>query len=162
MEKQDKITKKEDETTPKTQNSEKLIEFFIELHKNAQMAKYALEEVIKRCNDTRLKATLLNEYSDFDKLSSEITASIISLGATPKGATFMQNIMLKSSICMSTLTDDSASKLADMVIQGDNQGIMDINRLLNKSEVKDEKALNLANNLLETEQRHVDELKKYL
>ncbi len=153
---------KEDKTILNPQNSEKIVEFLLELHKNAQMAKFALEEVIKRCNDSKLKATLLNEYHDFDKLSSEITGNIISLGATPKSATFMQNLMLKSSICMSTLADDSVSKLADMVIQGDNQGIMDINRLLNKSEVKDEKALNLANTLLETEQRHVDELKKYL
>lgn len=144
------------------ENQSKLEEFMIELHKNVQMAKYALEEVIKRCKDESLKQTLLTQYHDFEKLSGDITGFIIELGATPKSATCVQNMMLKSSICMSTALDNSPSKIADMVIQGDNQGIMDINRLLNQSEVKEERAISLATTLLEIEQRHVDDLKKYL
>lgn len=147
---------KNEELTPKT------AEFLIELHKNVQMGKYALEEVVGRCKDEKLKKTLLLQYHDFEKISGDVVGAIIELGETPKSATFMQNMMLKSSIRMSTVLDNSPSKLADMVIQGDNQGIMDINRLLNQSNVKDEKALSLATTLLETEQRHVDELKKYL
>lgn len=144
------------------ENTDKIAEFLIELHKNVQMGKYALEEVLKRCKGEKLRKTLLCQYHDFEKLSGDITGSIIELDKTPKSATFMQNMMLKSAISMSTFLDDSDSKLADMVIQGDNQGIMDINRLLNQSEVKEEKAITLAKTLLETEQRHVDDLKKYL
>lgn len=148
--------KKSDEATCKT------AEFLIELHKNVQMGKYALEEVLNRCKDQTLRETLLRQYHDFEKLSGQITGAIVELKTTPKSATCFQNMMLKSSIWMSTALDNSPSKLADMVIQGDNQGIMDINRLLNQSEVKEEKAVNLATTLLETEQRHIDELKKYL
>ena len=148
--------KKTGETTPKT------AEFLIELHKNVQMAKYALEEVLKVCKDENLRKTLLLQYHDFEKSAGDIVGAIIELGETPKSATCMQNMMLKSSIRMSTVLDNSPSKIADMVIQGDNQGIMDINRLLNQSEVKEERAISLATALLETEQRHVDDLKKYL
>ena len=144
------------------ENTDKISEFLIELHKNVQMGKYALEEVLKRCKGEKLRKTLLLQYHDFEKLSGDITGAIIELDKTPKSATFMQNMMLKSAISMSTFIDDSDSKLADMVIQGDNQGIMDINRLLNQSEVKEERAVTLAKTLLETEQRHVDDLKKYL
>ena len=151
----EKITKNEETNSKKT-------EFLIELHKNVQMGKFALEEVIEKCKDEKLRKTLLLQYHDFEKLSGDIAGAIIELNATPKSATFMQNMMLKSSIRMSTILDNSPSKLADMVIQGDNQGIMDINRLLKQSEVKDEKAITLATTLLETEQRHVDDLKKYL
>lgn len=144
------------------ENTGNITEFLIELHKNVQMGKYALEEVIKCCHDDNLKKTLLLQYHDFEKLASDISGAIIERGDTPRSATCMQNMMLKSSIRMSTFIDDSPSKIADMVIQGDNQGIMDINRLLNQSEIEDEKAVNLATTLLETEQRHVDDLKKYL
>lgn len=137
-------------------------EFLVELHKNVEMAKLALEILIPRTKNRALKADLLNQYHDFEKLSNAISGGLIELGYTPTTPTCRQVFMLKSAIKMSTILNRSPKKLADMVIQGDNKGIMDINRLINQCTFATDKSHNLARLVLETEQSHIDTLKKYL
>lgn len=144
------------------EKSSKNADFLKELHKNVQMGKYALEKLLPKCKDDSIKQELLNEYHDFEALASKISGEIIALGDTPESATAMQNLMLKTAIGMNTLMDDSSENIADMVIQGDNQGIMDINRLINNAEYATETSHSLARELLEMEQRHIDALKKFL
>lgn len=150
-------------TCPKESKQDKNYDFLIELYKNVQMGKLAFEYLLPKTKDGKLKEELLKQYHDFEKLTTSISGAIIELGKTPKSALGMAKPMLKCSINMTTAFNSSTKKIADMVIQGDNQGIMDINRLINAStEYLPEKTLKLAQILLETEQRHIDELKKWL
>ncbi len=137
--------------------------FLNEIYKNVQMGKLAFEYLLPKVKENKLKDELLRQYHDYEKLTASISGAIIELGKTPKSSLGLIKPMLKSSINMSTLLNSSNRKIADMLIQGDNKGIMDINRLLNRtSNSLPEKSIKLAHTLLETQQRHIDELKKWL
>ena len=150
-------------TTQKDLTENKNLAFLNELYKNVQMGKLSFEYLLPKVKDNKLKEELLKQYHDYEKLTASISGAIIEMGKTPKSSLGMIKPMLKSSINMTTMFNSSNRKIADMVIQGGNKGIMDINRLLNRSSKSlPEKSIKLANTLLETQQRHIDELKKWL
>lgn len=134
-----------------------------ELYRNSELGKLSLEKVIKHCEDEELKKVLLSSYEEFDLYSGTVAAEITERGDTPKNNNVFKNTMMKTSIAMSTAIDNSSNKLADMVIQGNNMGIIDVNKLINAyvGTVGDE-VYNLAKELLKIEQRSLDDLKRFL
>ena len=61
-----------------------------------------------------------------------------------------------------TLTDDSASHIADMVIQGDTMGITSLTKELNSHPVTNAGVRNLAQELLSEEHTYIEQMKQYL
>lgn len=162
-EKDKKIAKNTEKSDQNDQNYDKSADFLIELYKNVQMGKLAFEYLLPKTKDGELKEELLNQYNDFETLTAKISGAIIELGKTPNSSLGIAKPMLKHSINVTMAFNSSTQKIADMLTQGDNQGIMDINRLLNSTKDKvSNKALSLAHELLEIKQRHIDKLKKWL
>ena len=134
-----------------------------ELFRNAELAKTSIEQLIPKCEDEQFKEGILSAFYKFDGLSNKVSKRLISLGEKPKGNNAMKNTMMKASVAMSTALDNSTQKLADMLIQGNNMGIIDINKVLNGYKgIISGTTHDLASELLEIEQRCLDSLKKYL
>lgn len=131
--------------------------------KNAEMGKKSIDSIVKKLEDGEFKDLLLTHYENFEKLSSKISTELTDIGQTPKSGNIFSDAMLKSSIAMNTLLDDSVSHIADMMIEGSNMGITTINKELNKhrNEVSESTA-ELAKELLVLEQKHIEQLKPYL
>ncbi len=157
------LTENKDKSKEIEQNFKKTCDFLNELYKNVQMGKLAFECLLPRIKDTELKEELLSQFCDFEALSTKISSALIKLGKAPNSSLGLAKPMLKRSISLTLTFNSSTNKIADMVTQGDNQGIMDINRLINSTTGKvSENAISLARELLELEQRHIDKLKKWL
>ena len=73
----------------------------------------------------------------------------------------MNKVMIWSSIQMNTLGDDSTSKLAEMLIQGTEMGIVEGRKLLNHKEM-DDKIKKLVNKYIGEQEKFIERLKKYL
>ena len=131
--------------------------------KNAEMGKKSIDSIVKKIENGEFKDLLLAHYEDFEKQSSRNSTELTDIGQTPKSGNIFSDAMLKSSIAMNTLLDDSVSHIADMMIEGSNMGITTINKELNKhrDEVS-ESTVELANELLTLEQEHIEQLKPYL
>ncbi len=131
--------------------------------KNAEMGKKSIDSIVKKLENGEFKDLLLSHYENFEKLSSRISTELTDIGQTPKSGNIFSDAMLKSSIAMNTLLDDSIPHIAEMMIEGSNMGITTINKQLNKHRHEvDESALELANELLTLEQKHIEQLKPYL
>ena len=63
---------------------------------------------------------------------------------------------------MNTLTDKSARHMAEMLIQGSTMGIVDLTKAIRDNPGAGRDALALADRLLRSMQRDVEELKSYL
>ena len=157
------LNENKDKSKEIEQNYKKTCDFLNELYKNVQMAKLSFEYLLPRIKDTELKEELLSEFNDFEITSTKISSALIKLGKTPNSSLGLAKPMLKRSISLTLAFNSSTNKIADMVTQGDNQGIMDINRLINATTGKvSDSAITLARELLELEQKHIDKLKKWL
>ena len=68
------------------------------------------------------------------------------------------------SIKMSTMMDNSNSKIAELMIGGYNMGLLDLQKSLNhaKDEGAPEDVINIANGVISFEQGSIEKMKQYL
>ena len=69
--------------------------------------------------------------------------------------------MTWSGIEMKTLTDSSNSKIAELLLQGVNMGIIEGRKILNKKKINDE-VEKIVSEYVTMQEENVEELKKYL
>ena len=65
-------------------------------------------------------------------------------------------------IQISTMTDDSDSKIAEMLIKGTNMGIIEGVKLLNNNPETTTEIKNILTNFIQFQENNVERLKKYL
>ena len=63
---------------------------------------------------------------------------------------------------MKLMKDSSSSAIAKMMIEGSNKGIIEITEKLNNYPKDDQEIVDLANKLLDIEQKNLDDLKEFL
>ena len=69
--------------------------------------------------------------------------------------------MTWSSVEMKTLTDTSASKIAELILQGVNMGIIEGRKILNKKKINDEVS-EIIEEFVGMQEKNVELLKEYL
>jgi uncharacterized protein (DUF305 family) len=60
------------------------------------------------------------------------------------------------------MMDHSATKIAEMMIQGSTMGVTKSLRTIRDCQLQDERVRDLANKLLKTEQANIEEMKQFL
>lgn len=65
-------------------------------------------------------------------------------------------------IQMKTITDDTPSKLSELLMQGTNMGIIEGRRLLNHNQRIDDNVKNILNDFVSMQEDSVETLKKFL
>ena len=143
--------------------SSKSAEFLQCVKSNAECSKKSIEGVMNKIEDANFKQLLLSQYEILDNFSSRVTGELTSFGQTPRTRGALKCAASYAAITFRTLIDDSNSHIADMVISSNNAGMVNMTKELNAS--KDsvgEKAVTLANEFIETQKKHNDELKSYL
>ena len=73
----------------------------------------------------------------------------------------MENVMVWSDIQMLTINDKSTSKIAEMLLQGTNMGIIEGRKMLN-NKVLDKKVNDLIEEFVGMQEEYVEVLKSFL
>ena len=74
----------------------------------------------------------------------------------------MNKMMTWYGIQMKTMTDDTTSKLSELLMQGTNMGIIEGRRLLNQNNNIENDVENILNDFVVMQEDSVETLKKYL
>ena len=74
----------------------------------------------------------------------------------------MTKMMTWYGIQMKTMTDDSTSKLSELLMQGTNMGIIEGRRLLNQNQNVEKDVKSILNDFVVMQEDSVETLKKYL
>ena len=134
-----------------------------ELFSNADIGKSSIDAILKKIDDTTLKNILFSQYESYNDITGKIASQLNKNGETPKSNSSFGKAIIWSSININTLFDKSISHIADIIIKGNNVGIVDINKELNEYfDMLSKDTLDLASDLLVLEQRHIEDLKPYL
>lgn len=133
-----------------------------EIHKGACMGQDALSFVLDKVEDEKFKEVLQKHFDNYDDISKEIEEMYPKYDdGNPHDTSAMNKAMTWSGIEMKTMSDHSNSKLAELLLQGVNMGIIEGRRILNKKEINEEvesvvsKYVNMQEEMCET-------LKSYL
>lgn len=110
-----------------------------ELNKGACMGRDAIHFIMDKVKDDNLKKELNRQYAKYKETNEKICELYPEYNeGEPHKTGTMNKVMTWYGIEMKTLLDDSTSKIAELLIQGTNMGIIEGRRLLNDKNMDDE------------------------
>ena len=133
-----------------------------ELSKGCCMGSDAVKIILPKIDGKEFKevaSNLLEEYEDFLEKINKVYDKYSE--KEPHETTPMNKAMTWYGIQMRTINDSSASKLAELLVQGLNMGIIEGKKLLNNKD-GDKKVLNLIKEYVDMQERYVEEIKEFL
>ena len=133
-----------------------------ELNKGLKMGMDSISNVSEKVQDDRFKQDLKYQYDEYNKILNEVNNELTNYDDFPKELNPMQKAVAWIGVEMNTITDKSNSKIAELMIQGTNMGIIEGVKLLNQNPYADEKVKNVLNEFIKFQENTVEQLKKYL
>lgn len=133
-----------------------------ELNKGATMGMDSLKFIIEKVEDKDFKSVLSKQYDAYSKISKKVNKIYEDYAAkTPHETSTMEKVMVWSDIQMKTINDKSTSKIAEMLLQGTNMGIIEGRKMLN-NKVLDKKVNDLIEEFVGMQEEYVEVLKSFL
>ena len=135
-----------------------------EVNKGATMGMDAINMINEKTHDAKLKETLQVEFNKYNKISERVNNlySQFTTEKKPHETNKMNKMMTWYGIQMKTITDDTPSKLSELLMQGTNMGIIEGRRLLNHNHRIDDNVKNILNDFVSMQEDSVETLKKFL
>lgn len=133
-----------------------------EIHKGACMGMDAIHFTLEKVEDDSLKEELQNEYDSYQEIANRIEEVYPKYNnGKPHETGAVTKTMTWYGIEMKTLTDKSNSKIAELLLQGVNMGIIEGRKILNNKKI-DQEVHNIISAYTKMQEESVEVLKKYL
>lgn len=132
------------------------------IQKNTEMAMKAIDTISDKVYDDQLAMQISRQSLKYSELHNEATKQLIAAKAEPYRGNYLEDIMLKSAIHYNTALNTSTSHIAEMMIKGSSNGIVEMEKILNHNENAGEKTVALAKQLIDFEEKNIARLKHYL
>lgn len=133
-----------------------------EIHKGACMGMDALHFIADKVDEDKFRELLRKQYDDYKKIASQIEEVYPKYNdGVPHKTTTMDKAMTWYGIEMKTFSDKSASKLAELLLQGVNMGIIEGRKVLNNKNI-DKEIHHIIDKYVSQQEKSVEDLKKYL
>lgn len=134
-----------------------------EVNKGATMGMDAISYISEKVVDNDFKNVLDTEYNKYKDISNRVNNLYDNYSnKEPHETNAMNKMMTWYGIQMKTMTDDSTSKLSELLMQGTNMGIIEGRRLLNQNQNIEPDVKNILNDFVVMQEDSVENLKKYL
>ena len=134
-----------------------------EVNKGATMGMDAIEFVSDKVKDDSLKNTLdieYNKYKDISRRVNEVYSNYSD--KEPHETNAMNKMMTWYGVQMKTMTDQSNSKISELLMQGTNMGIIEGRRLINHNDNLNKDVKSILHDFVTMQEDSVETLKKYL
>lgn len=135
-----------------------------ELNKGAYMGMDAIHFIIDKVDDKPLQEELNRQYREYKEITEQISHLYPKYNEKkeePHKTNAMSKVMTWYGIEMKTILDSSSSKLAELLLQGTNMGIIEGRKLLNHKSA-DENVTNLVRKFVAVQEKAVERLKSFL
>ena len=132
------------------------------IYQTAEMGQDGIQSVLKYADEPKLCSALNAQMTEYRKLQDSAEKMLRQRNREPEGISAMAKMGSEMMSAMKTMTDHSATKIAEMMIQGSTMGVTKSIRTIRDCELKDERVRDLADKLLQTEQANIEQMKKFL
>lgn len=133
-----------------------------EISKGSSMGMDAIKFILDKTDDNNLRKEIESEYKEYEEILQEVEKIYHKYNdGKPNKTNAMNKAMTWSGIEMKTFNDTSTSKLAELLVQGVNMGIIEGRRILNKKNI-DNEVEKIVQKFETMQERNLDNLKKYL
>lgn len=143
-------------------NEEVKINVLDELNKGACMGRDAIHFILDKVEDDDLKQELDNQYNKYKEILDKISEIYPEYSnSEPHETNVMNKVMTWYGVEMKTLMDNSTSKIAELLLQGTNMGIIEGIKLLNHKNT-DKEIHALIQKYVDMQEDAVEKLKTFL
>ena len=133
-----------------------------EIHKGACMGTDAIDFVLDKVESKNFRSELEKEYNDYQTIANRIEEIYPKYNdGKPHSTSPMTKAMTWSGVEMKTMTDKSNSKIAELLLQGVNMGIIEGRRILNQKKL-DKEVNSIVSKYVTMQEESMETLKKFL
>lgn len=133
-----------------------------ELNKGCSMGMVALDYIIKKSDENEFNKLLTNQYKEYEDLSNRINELYDEYTSDKIHETsFIEKAMTWYGIQKDTIMNNSISKIAELLINGTNMGIIEGRKLINNKKM-DKDIHKLCSEYIKMQEKYLEELKEFL
>ena len=133
-----------------------------EIQRNAEMGMKAIDTISDMVHDEALSMQLTRQSLKYSELYNEATRQLLEVKADGYKSNVMADAMLRTGIHYNTMLNTSTGHIAELMIKGSTNGIIEMEKVLKHNEEAGERPTALAKKLIELEEKNVERLKQYL
>ncbi len=139
-------------------------EALAEIYRNAQLALTSIADILPEVGeDVKVKQELHYQHEEYERFSAKASMIARDMGLELKEPNPMKKAMMWGSIKMSTLTNNSRSHIADMMLQGTVMGISALRTTAGElPEDGDERIVSLLEEMIKVEEDFEKRWKEFL
>jgi len=134
-----------------------------EVNKGATMGMDAISDIKSKVDDQRFMQVLNIEYDKYQNISQRVNNIYNNYSIKePHTPNIMEKMMTWYGVQMKTMTDNTPSKLSELLLKGTNMGIIEGRRLLNNNPNIKPEIHTLLNDFVSMQENSAQILKDYL
>lgn len=139
------------------------VELLEYIYQNTQMGLITIPEILEKITEEDLTEALKGQLTEYKQINGSAREYLCREHTKPKEVGEMAKMNSSLMTRIKTMMDSSPSHIAEMMIQGNTMGVIEIIRKINqyKGAVKPE-YLQLAEKLQKTEEANVSQMKQFL
>lgn len=138
------------------------IEILKEISKDSKMGMDSINIVGEKVQDEKFQKLLDEQHNEYQNIFDRTQEILKQHGETIEDVPAMQKMMGWMGIQMNTMNDKSNSQLSELLIQGNDMGIIKGHKLLNNNEFTTPEIQNLLSDFVRLQEKNIDDLKKWL
>ena len=143
------------------QNAE--AEFLQVVYKGVCMGTDAVNTILGKARDKAFREELTAELDGYQDFANRARDQLTALSVVAKEVGTLAKLPSEISINMSTLVDDSTSKLAELMIDGNTMGVVQMKKELSRAEEDDisASAISLAEDVVAFQEQNIETMKTF-
>ena len=138
------------------------IEILKEISKDSKMGMDSINMVGEKVQDEKFHKLLDEQHNEYQNIFDRTQEILKQHGETIEDVPAMQKMMGWMGIQMNTMNDKSNSQLSELLIQGNDMGVVKGTKLLNNNEFTTPEIKNLLSDFVRLQEKNIDDLKKWL
>lgn len=137
-------------------------ELLLHVYQTAEMGRDGIRSVLPYSNEPAMTQALRRQEREYRLLQEEAAQLLRERQVEPESIGVVAKVSAEVMSGIKTMLDHSATKLAELMIQGSTMGVTKSLRTLRDCQFRDESVRALGERLLQTEQANIEEMKKFL
>lgn len=133
-----------------------------EIQRNTDMAMKAIDTISSKVYDDSLALQISRQSLAYAEIHNEASRQLMEAKAERYQSSALSDALLKTGLHYNTMLNTSTGHLAELMIRENNNGILELEKVLKHNENAGERPVSLAQQLIDLEERNIRHLKEYL
>ncbi len=135
-----------------------------EIYKNVTMGTDSVMTILGKAEDETLRENLSADLDTYEGYAKRAKEKLEAMSVEPKGVSAIAKLPAEMGIAMSTLTDRSNSKMAELMIEGAVMGVSEFKELIREADKNGASLENirLAGDVLSFHEEMINKMRRYL